>query len=440
MKNMKLRMLLVSLLMTGVGNAQISSRLEQYYNDVTVVNAAAMGAASSPYVSLFYNRSYAGVNGAPQNMLANVVLPSSNKKTAFGILYLKESAGFGQLHNAYVSYSYGFPLGDESKLSFGLSAGVLSQNFDVSKAVYISQTDPVVNAIMLTPSATRADFRASAWYTYKGFYAGLSGTRLTTPGFQFKYYNYAANVSLQNIATAIAGVNISVSEKSKIQPSVMFQTYNMTFARWQANVSWSYTDKFWLGFSAGDAGNLGGNAGFKPHDGVKVGYQVSIPTGANSRLLGNTHELYVGIGLNSQKKAKSSSQDNESSSDVADNEVESGPAVQSRTYKKVSVSSKEELEKEGLDLDTAGITINPLDSTAVSSGIYLVVGLHSSQLNADKQIEQIYMMGRYSWKFYDPVNKSYYVYIRMFKTRADASQWIMNNDTGLPQAWIREVK
>jgi hypothetical protein len=69
-----------------------------------------------------------------------------------------------------------------------------------------------------------------------------------------------------------------------------------------------------------------------------------------------------------------------------------------------------------------------------------VVGLHSSQLNADKQIEQIYMMGRYSWKFYDPVNKSYYVYIRMFKTRADASQWIMNNDTGLPQAWIREVK
>jgi hypothetical protein len=220
----------------------------------------------------------------------------------------------------------------------------------------------------------------------------------------------------------------------------MFQTYNMTFARWQANVSWSYTDKFWLGFSAGDAGHLGGNAGFKPHDGVKVGYQVSIPTGANSRLLGNTHELYVGIGLNSQKKAKSSSQDNESSSDVADNEVESGPAVQSRTYKKVSVSSKEELEKEGLDLDTAGITINPLDSTAVSSGIYLVVGLHSSQLNADKQIEQIYMMGRYSWKFYDPVNKSYYVYIRMFKTRADASQWIMNNDTGLPQAWIREVK
>lgn len=440
MKNMKLTLLLVSLLIAGVGNAQISSRLEQYYNDYSVVNSAAMGSAKQPYVSLFYNRSYAGVNGAPQNMLANLVLPSKNQKTAFGILYLKESAGFGQLHNAYVSYAYGFPLGDESKLTFGLSAGVLSQNFDVSKAVYISQTDPVVNAIMLTPSATRADLRASAWYTYKGFYAGLSGTRLNTPGFQFKYYNYSANVSLQNIATAIAGINISVSEKSKIQPSVMFQTYNMTFARWQANVSWNYTHKFWLGFSAGDAGHLGGNIGFKPQDGVKVGYQVSIPTGSNSRILGNTHELYVGIGLAGQKQSRANNQSDESSNEVAETEVESGPAVQSRTYKKVSISSKDELEKEGLDLDTAGITINPLDSSAVSPGIYLVVGLHSNQINADKQIEQIYMMGRYSWKFYDPVNKSYYVYIRMFKTRADASQWIMNNDTGLPQAWIREVK
>lgn len=421
-------------------NAQISSRLEQFYLDPTAINPASLSMQTQAHASLFYNKAYAGVPGSPQNILANISLPGKDNRTGFGLFYLRENAGFGQLHNAYISYSYSFPVGQNGHLGFGASGGVLSQSFDASKAVYVSNIDPVVNALMYTPASTRADLKASVFYTVSGFSAGITASRLTTPSFSFNYYKYAADYSLQNITNLFLSYNIQTAGKSVIRPSVVLNAYNMNYIRWQANLSWFYDNKFWLGVSAGDASHLGFNLGFAPHDGVKIGYQVSVPVGTNAAVTGLTHELYTGISLGSMKSSSTEKLEPMPQKNEDVTEKSATPDKNARRFVEVKVSKMSDLENQGMDLDTSGIKIQPLDSASTPPGIYLVVGLHSDQNAADVQIKELYMQGFYSWKFYDHTNKSYYVYIRQFSSRSEASRFIMNNDTGLPQAWIREVK
>ncbi|MCC7299330.1 MAG: PorP/SprF family type IX secretion system membrane protein [Bacteroidia bacterium] len=438
----KIKYIFILFVFGFIGNigAQISSRLDQFYLDPSAFNPAALGLKEQAQVNLFYNKSYSGMPGSPQNILANAALPGKNGRTGFGLYYLRESAGFGQLHNAYASYSYAFPVAEEGKLSFGVSAGVLTQNFDASKAIYISSVDPIVNALMFTPASTRADLRASAFFSLSGLNLGIAASRLTTPKFDYSYYNYGAKYSLQNIANFYISYDLKISENATLKPAAIITGYNMNYLRWQANLSWYYQDKFWLGFNAGDASHIGFNLGIKPHDGVKIGYQFSVPAGLNSRIIGNTHEFYTGILLGSLGASKNDAPARKTEQvQETTQTVQEPPKAPSREYKMIKVSRKAQLEQEGLDLDTSGILIQPLDSTKTVPGIYLVVGLHSEELKADLQIKQLYMQGFFSWKFYDQVNKSYYVYIRQFSSRAEASRFIMNNDTGLPQAWIREV-
>lgn len=438
MKHLKYIFISAFILTSASLTAQISSRLDQFYLDPTAVNAAALSMSTQPQASLFYNKSYAGVAGSPQNVLANIVLPGKDNRTGFGLFYLRENAGFGQLHNAYVSYSYAFPIGNTGNIGFGISAGILSQNFDASKAVYVSGTDPVVNALLYTPAANRADLKASVFYKVAGFSAGLSASRLTTPSFNYSYYKYGANYSLQNITNLFLSYDLETAGKAVIKPSVVVNAYNMNYYRWQANISWIYDRKFWLGFSAGDAAHIGFNIGLAPHDGVKIGYQVSVPTGTNSAVTGISHEFYTGIMLGSMKAEAKPVLEKQVNVENTDNNNQA--QGNKRRFEVVKIERMSDIENQGMDLDTAGMQIQSLDSSATKPGIYLVVGLHSDQKDADNQIKQLYMQGFVSWKFNDPINKSYYVYIRQFNSRSEASKFIMNNDTGLPQAWIREVK
>jgi len=425
----KYSLILAFMSIAGNANAQMSSRIDQFFLDPSLINPAAMSAQKTASASLFFNKIYSAVQGTPQNMLANIVLPLPNERTSFGVFYLNENAGFSRLQNAYVSYAYKIPFNDESNLSMGVSLGFMNQSFDPSKAVYIHANDPVINSLIFSPAVTRADLRASAYYTNKGLMLGISSSRLPKPRFDYSYFNYKAEYNLQNVSNVLLGCSFEVSEKMKIHPMANVTFWDFKNYRGQINISAKYDDKFWFGFSGNDASQFGANMGADLGGGARFGYAFMYPTGKSREVLGNGHEFFFTIGLGRGSTAPV--------------EESATPAENSNARRKVQITVRDlpGFIEAGLGIDTSGITVAKLDSNAKAApGFYLVTGVSSDENKANKMIKNLYMTDQFSYKYFDRKNNSYYVYVKYFKTRNEADRFLLSSEVGLSQAWVREVK
>jgi type IX secretion system PorP/SprF family membrane protein len=429
-KIIKYTFILASMAIAGKSAAQMSSRIDQFFLDPSIINPAAMSAQKTASASLYFNRIYSAVQGTPQNILANVVLPLPNDRTTFGVFYLKENAGFSNLQNAYVSYAYAIPFQNESKLSLGVSLGFMNQSFDPSKAVYIHSNDPVINSLIFSPAVTRADLRASAYYTNKGLSLGFSTSRLPKPRFDYSYFNYTAQYNLQNVSNALLGYAFEVSDKIKIQPMANITFWDFKNYRAQLNVNAKYNDKFWFGFSGNDASQFGANVGADLGGGTRFGYAFMYPTGKSREVLGNGHEFFFTIGLGRG-----------SSVPAVEEAVTAENITAARRKVQITVKDLPGFIEAGLGIDTAGITIAKLDSNQkAASGFYIVTGVNSDEAKADKMIKNLYMNDQFSYKYFDRKNNSYYVYVKYFKTRNEADRFLLSSEVGLSQTWVREVK
>jgi len=426
---------------SGIAHAQISSRVDQFYLDPSALNPAAIVFQPSSSVNLFYNKAFSGITGAPESVIANLVIPLKNNQTGFGLFYLREKSGFQQLHNAYATYAYAFPLGDDAHLSFAASLGVLSQSFDASKAIYIQTNDPVIRSIAYGPTATRADFRASTMLQAGGFVGGFAFSRLAKPRFDYTYYNYKASYNLQSLSNLILGYNIVAGEDWSIKPMLLFNFYDFKYANFRGNVSAYYQNKFWAGFNTDASSQVGFNVGFRALNAITCGYSVNFLAGKMKGILGPVHEFYTSIPFGGGKKASIKEIEKNSITEETEEEVTTTPLMPMRRLVETNVNSFSELKNAPTDLDTAGIHLAPINKEQKEPGIYLVAGMHVSEVNADNHVKSLYLLGTNAYKFYDPINKSYYVWIKQFKSMAEASLFVQNTDNkNLPEAWIRVVK
>ncbi len=452
-------------------NAQMGAKFEQYYMDFSMVNPAAMNAHKDGHISLLGNRMFSAVPGGPQQTVLNFNMPVPSKNTGYGLFYMRERVGFSEMHNAYASYVYSVPLGGTTNLNMGVSVGALRQSFDLSKAIYMSGNDDIIKSLMIAPPVTRADLRASAFINGDNWFGGLAISRLSNPTFDYTYYQYTATYQLQSQSTLLLGANLDVGGDLVIKPSVLVSGYNWDYYRVQFNASAWYQDKLWIGFNANDIGQIGGNIGFKPQPDVRISYSYVTPTGSQRVALGNTHEFHTFIGFSAlgggSRNSGSGSGDDGSDNtngDGSDNgEDGEGGANLNRTGGKggnggagedggnnggtfnpdrstVTVFSIEDLRKAGLGRDTSLLKLQDVPKVKPGPGFYLVAGLHTSEAKANKHVKDLYKKGVIAFKFYDPTNKSFYVYLKDFATENEANKGMFYYEASVPSVWVREIK
>lgn len=423
-------------------HAQMGARIDQYYLDRSILIPAAIAHTEEGYFSTYYNKLFLDVPGAPQHTTINGAMPGGNENTAFGLFYMKENIAFSEMHNAYATYAYAFKLGSETKLSLGVSAGVLSQNFDATKAVYYDDNDAKITALMFSPPVVRADLRASLYVSSPKWYFGLGISRLPQPRFDYTYYNYAASYDLQSQANFLLGFNLPVDDDFKIQPSINYGSYNWDYHYFQGNVNIDYKDKVWLGVGLNHLWQAGFNVGVKPQDAVTVAYSFKLPDGQQRGLLGPIHEFTAIIGFSALGggAAGSGSSDGDGSNVSSNSDYDGeGVSPSERPFKEVVVKQIEDLEQFGTGNDTSGIKLPPIPKLKPEPGHYLVTGLHTSEEKANQQIKELYLKNVVAFKFYDPRVKSYYVFVRKYTNEKDANKGEFYFEGQVPRVWIREI-
>jgi type IX secretion system PorP/SprF family membrane protein len=428
--------------------AQMGAKIDQFYMDYSLINPAAMNTHDQGHVTLLYNKMFSAVPGSPQTTVLNVAMPVPSKNTGYGLYYMRERVGFSEMHNAYATYAYSFPIAGTTNLNLGVSVGALSQNFDMSKAVYISGNDPIIKSLLLTPPVTRADLRASAFVNGEKWFAGFAFSRLTKPRFDYVYYNYTAAYQMQSQGSLMLGYNIDLGDDLLLKPALYASAYDFNYFRVQYNVSMWYQDKFWLGVGGNDIGQIGANIGFSPQDDIKVSYSYNTPTGGQRIALGNSHEFHTFIGFAALGGGARSGSGNDGEGDADLNSANGGEGEDGEgegnggfgMSKEATITSLEDMRSMGMGNDTSKIKLPAIEKVKPGPGFYLVAGLHSSEAKANKQIKDLYKKGVLSYKIYDPSNKSYYVYLKDFASEKDANRGIFYYEAAVPQVWIREVK
>ena len=431
-----------TLLLVGMLKSQMGARIDQFYMDKSILIPAAVAHEDDGHVSLYYNKLFTDIPGSPQHTAINATMPMTGENSSFGVFYMKENIAFSEMHNAYATYAYSFDLGSESKLSLGLSAGVLNQNFDPTKAVYYDDNDAKITALMFSPPVVRADLRASMYVSTPRFYTGFSLTRLPQPTFDYTYYNYSASYDLQSQANFLIGFNAPIDDNFKLQPAVNMGMYNWDYLYFDVNVSVDFQDKFWLGLGINNMWQAGLNLGAQVGEDIKVGYSFKFPDGQQRGLLGPLHEFTAKIGFGALGGGGSGNGNDDdgdgfdSDSDY-DGQAQNGGA---KPYKEVTATSLDDMIAFGTGNDPSGIKLPPIPKLKPEPGYYLAVGLHSEEEKANQQIIDLYAKDVLAFKFYDPRVKSYYVHVQRYENEKDANKGEFYFTDKAPRVWVRKIK
>ncbi len=122
--------------------AQTEPFANQYFFNQYLANPAFAGLNGNLKISANYRKLSTSIENAPVSQALSADF-SINDKNGLGLTILNSKAGFFSQTNIMGTYAYHLPISTEKKLSFGLSAGIRTDDFDALN-VHGDPNDPDV--------------------------------------------------------------------------------------------------------------------------------------------------------------------------------------------------------------------------------------------------------------------------------------------------------
>jgi type IX secretion system PorP/SprF family membrane protein len=279
-------------------NAQSDADLTQRWFNESLYNPAAVGNSFTTGVFLHARQQWVGMNGAPSTQAGTFDMYAEPINSGFGLTLTADKIGPTRSYNARLAYAYYLHLNKKASVSFGLSAGVLSRNRQVSGSSIDDPNDPAWlqgNASEMSPDF---DFGAE----YKGMFK--LGVAVRHIGVQPSTHNlpkYSTNI------WAYASSRFNIASSTSIEPLVSF-TYRDNVYRYEAGFLFyffktqgrdTYNDRFWLGAVYRTDNNFAVMAGMNITPKIRLGYSFDYGAGdvMNISKYG-THELFLAFQFN----------------------------------------------------------------------------------------------------------------------------------------------
>ncbi|RYY31045.1 MAG: type IX secretion system membrane protein PorP/SprF [Sphingobacteriaceae bacterium] len=153
-------------------SAQQEPQYTQYMYNTLTVNPAYTGSTGGIDAVLLHRSQWVGIDGAPQTQAFSIHSPMLHDRVALGLSAINDR--IGPADEIYVdgNFSYSLPIGNESKLAFGLKAGAKVLNIDWSRGRAYQEGDPLLNTNINNKIAPTIG--AGIYYYTDSWYAGVS--------------------------------------------------------------------------------------------------------------------------------------------------------------------------------------------------------------------------------------------------------------------------
>lgn len=200
---------------------------------------------------LGYESSF-GDGGAPSTQMVSFNTPIHKLKSGAGLYVLNDR--LGPMNNLEAQVSYAYHLGiKESKLSFGVKAGIYSQSINGDRYRPIQKDDPLI--ISGKESQIRPDLGVGVFYRSEKYYAGVGFNHILRS--EFDYGTDNSKTALTNHLNLTGGYFYEVSFDLKLQLSGTVRSDLNTSQLDFAGIAY-HKDTMWggLAFRQGEALSL----------------------------------------------------------------------------------------------------------------------------------------------------------------------------------------
>lgn len=295
MKNLS-KLIALFLLASFNVNGQQDPMLTQYMFNGLYINPAYAGSHEYWSSSFTYRNQWTGAGSdfaAPQTAVAAIDGPIPAKNMGLGAIFVHDQIGVTTLNSFQVSYSYQLKLNTNSKLAFGVNAGVsqFMGNFD---DLLIWDEEDVVYANRSNEVLPKIGF--GMYYYGKKHYVGVSIPTLLAyeDGKDFSMDLSEASF-LRRHYLLTGGVVLDVAENVKFKPSVLLKYVKNAPLEADLNFSTIFKDAFWIGASyrTGDAVAL--IFEYQTNSYFRIGYSYDITLSGLRGYTTGSHEIMIGV-------------------------------------------------------------------------------------------------------------------------------------------------
>ncbi len=265
---------------------------------------------------IYYNPAYAGIPGSaeftaihrtqwlgyestfdgagnPQTQLISANIPIF--KINSGASFYAINDRLGALNNLEIQASYAYHLAfKNSKLSFGVRAGVVSQSIDFDQYRWVDPDDPLRQSGKETQ--IRPDLSAGIYYRAQKYYLSLSASHLLNSEFNF------GNDSLANALIPhlyfMAGYDYEINYDFVLRPSVLVKS-DLTTYSFDLSLLAYFREKLWFGFSFRQSDAMIALIGysFLKDNSLRLGYSFDYIINAQEAKNPTSHELLLSYTL-----------------------------------------------------------------------------------------------------------------------------------------------
>jgi type IX secretion system PorP/SprF family membrane protein len=284
-------------------NAQQAPLYTHYMENTLVVNPAYAGNRDILTVTALHRSQWVGFKGAPVTETLTAHTPLKNEHLGVGLSIMNDKIGPLNNTSLFLYYSYILKLNNESKMAFGLSAGMNIYNADLSSVQLDAQNDPAFQNNInnhVTPN-----FGFGTYYSRKRFYAGFSIPDL------LKNNYLSVNQADMNTVVGreqrnyflIAGTMFDLADNLVFKPSTLIKLTKAAPIQVDLTASFVIVRKLLVGVMYRTGDSFGCLIGFDFNNNLSLGYSYDWSYGIKSyRYNQGSHELFLRYSVRIFKK------------------------------------------------------------------------------------------------------------------------------------------
>ena len=301
MKNLVI-LLLITLFSVQL-NAQQDPQYTQYMYNMNIINPAYTGTTEGLAVGALYRSQWVGLDGGPETFTFNIHSPVG-KQVGLGLSVISDQIGPVNETNAYVDFSYTIPVGNTTKLAFGLKGGFTFHDIGIAESQInlIDTGDPFfANAINETTPNIGAGvyfYKPNKYYVTVSMLNILIGVHLDANG---------KNIDSESEHLfAAAGYVINLSDNFKLKPHALLKYAMDAPVSYDINANVFMYDLVEVGVGYRLEDSFSGMINFQVYDNLRIGYAYDAIRSDLDIVTNSSHEIFINFDLNFSKKVSRS--------------------------------------------------------------------------------------------------------------------------------------